>query len=71
MLAQVAEFHECFEVVEDPRVAGRCDHPLDSVLFLVVAAVIARADGPVEIEEFGVEKEEWLAGFVDFPNGIP
>ncbi len=59
------------ELVDDPRVSGRCDHPLHSVLFLVVAAVISNADGPAEIEQFGREREDWLSRFVDFPNGIP
>ena len=72
MLAfQVASFQACFEVVEEPRVAGRCDHPLNSILFLTVAAVISGADGPADIEDFGIEKREWLEQFVDFPAGIP
>lgn len=69
--AQVLSFQQCLEVVEDPRVTGRCDHPLDTILFLVVAAVIAGADGPSEIEDFGKEKHDWLARFVDLPAGIP
>ncbi len=69
--AQVLSFQQCLEVVEDPRVTGRCDHPLDTVLFLVVAAVIAGADGPSEIEDFGKEQHEWLARFVELPAGIP
>jgi predicted transposase YbfD/YdcC len=68
---QVLAFQECFEVVEDPRVKGRCDHPLESVLFLVVAAVIAGADGPADIEDFGIEKQEWLEQFIVLPSGIP
>ena len=68
---QVVEFHKCFETVEDPRVGGRCDHPLDSILFLIVTAVIAGADGPADIEEFGTDKEDWIAQFVDLPAGIP
>lgn len=68
---QMLSFQECFEVVEDPRVGGRCDHPLDSILFLVVAAVIAGADGPCDIEDFGKEKHDWLEQFIQLPNGIP
>lgn len=68
---QIVQFHECFECVEDPRVRGKCQHPLHSLLFLITAAVIAGADGPTEIEEFGLEKEDWLSEFVDFPEGIP
>lgn len=69
--AQVLSFQQCVELVEDPRVAGRCDHPLDTILFLVVSAVIAGADGPSEIEEFGKEKQDWLARFVELPAGVP
>ncbi len=68
---QIAEFQACFEIVEEPRVAGRCDHPLDSVLFLIVAAAISGADGPVEIEDFGKNRQDWLKQFVDLPAGIP
>ena len=68
---QVVQFHECFAYVDDPRMRGKCDHPLHSLLFLITSAVIAGADGPTEIEEFGIEKEDWLAEFVDFPEGIP
>lgn len=68
---QLVSFEFCFEIVSDPRVQGRSCHPLNSVLFLVVAAVISGADGPVEIEDFGKERQHWLEQFVDFPSGIP
>lgn len=68
---QLIAFQECFEVVDDPRVAGRCEHPLDSILFLVVTAVIAGADGPADIEDFGIEKQDWLEQFIELPAGIP
>lgn len=71
LASQVESFHSCFEIVQEPRVAGRCDHPLESILFLVVAAVISGADGPADIEDFGNEKQEWLEQFVEFPAGIP
>lgn len=65
------EFHDCFDQVEDPRVSGRTSHPLNSILFLVVAATIADADGPEEIECFGKERVDWLSQFADFSAGIP
>lgn len=67
----VRKFHDCFQHVDDPRVKGRCDHSLHSILFLVVSAVIANADGPAEIEEFALEKREWLEQFIELENGIP
>lgn len=71
LASQAISFQACFEIVEEPRVAGRCDHPLNSILFLVVAAVISGADGPADIEDFGIAKREWLEQFVEFPAGIP
>jgi hypothetical protein len=68
---QFAEFHECFNFIEDPRVKGRCGHSLDTILFLIVTAVIAGADGPSDIETFGVEKGDWIEQFVDLSNGVP
>lgn len=71
MLSQIDVFHDCFDRVEDPRVPGRTTHPLNSILFLVVAAMIADADGPEEIEDFGNERLDWLSQFADFSEGIP
>ena len=71
MLSHVDMFHDCFDQVEDPRVSGRTTHPLNSILFLVVAATIADADGPEEIECFGNERVDWLSRFADFSEGIP
>jgi predicted transposase YbfD/YdcC len=71
VVEQIASFQSCFEIVDDPRVQGRSFHPLNSVLFLVVSAVISGADGPSEIEDFGKEREDWLKQFVDLPHGVP
>lgn len=68
---QVSEFQSCFEFVEDPRMTRKCAHPLNSILFLVVAAVIVGAEGPSDIQGFGEQKEDWLRKYVDLPNGIP
>lgn len=71
MFSQIDVFHDCFEQIDDPRVAGRTTHPLHSILLLVVAAMIADADGPEETEDFGKERIDWLSPFADFSNGIP
>jgi len=57
--------------VSDPRRSGSVYHPLPSVLFIAVSAVICSADSWVAIEEWGKDKKEWLATFLDLPNGIP
>ncbi|MEL6106043.1 MAG: ISAs1 family transposase [Planctomycetota bacterium] len=71
MRSLIGEFHDCFDRVEDVRVQGRVVHPMNSILFLIVTAVIADCDGPEEIEEFGNDRLDWLSQFADFSEGIP
>ncbi len=63
-------FLEHFAVIEDPR-TRESPHRLDELLFLSVCATIAGADGPFDIEDFGVQQEEWLRKHLALPNGIP
>jgi len=60
-----------FRNIEDPRVAGRCDHRLIDIIVIGVCAMIAGAETWVDVENFGNAKEEWLSGFLELPNGIP
>jgi predicted transposase YbfD/YdcC len=66
-----ASFLEIFESVQDPRVVGRCAHSLESILLLVLCAVISRANEITEIEYYGLAREKQLSKLVSFPNGIP
>jgi len=67
----LVSFEECFEFVEDPRVVGRTTHSLHTILFIVVAATIAGADGPEDMEKFAIRKKDWLKRFVDLSRGMP
>ena len=67
----LVSFEECFEHVEDPRVVGRSTYSLHTILFLVVAATVAGADGPEDMEKFAKRKEDWLKRFVDLSRGVP
>jgi predicted transposase YbfD/YdcC len=67
----VASFEKCFDGVEDPRVVGRTTHSLHAILFIVVAATIAGADGPEDMEKFAKRKKDWLKRFVDLSRGVP
>jgi len=60
-----------FRNIEDPRVAGRCDHRLIDIIVIGVCAMIAGAETWVDVENFGNAKEERLSGFLELPNGIP
>ena len=67
----VANLTVCFGELVDPRVEGRCDHQLIDIIIIAVCAMIAGAESWVDVETFGKVKEEWLAGFLELPNGIP
>ena len=60
-----------FDDLQDPRMDRTKDHPLESIIFISVAAITCGADSWNEIEEFGQAKHDWLATVVPLPNGIP
>ncbi len=64
-------FEDYFQAVDDPRVVPRCTHSLHAILFLAVAATIAGADGPEDMEKFAKRKSGWLKQFVDLARGVP
>jgi predicted transposase YbfD/YdcC len=63
-------FTEHFSSIQDPRTRP-VEHLLHDILFLSVCATIAGADGPSDIEEFGVTHLEWLRRYVPMENGVP
>ncbi|MYD91318.1 MAG: transposase family protein [Caldilineaceae bacterium SB0662_bin_9] len=66
-----ASLRGCLEEVSDPRSAHACRHPLTSVLFLALTAVIGGADTWVEVEEFGQDHRAWFERWLCLPHGIP
>ena len=60
-----------FAGLEDPRVERTKQHKLLDILILAICGIICGAEGWVEIEEFGKEKEAWLKTMLELPNGIP
>ena len=59
------------KLIEDPRSHINLDHDLVDIIFLVLAAIALGCNGWKSINEFGVEKLEWLRQHRDFDNGIP
>ena len=71
MASQLVEsFREYFQCIEDPRSRDSV-HRLDEILFLAVCATIAGADGPSDIEQFGLDQIAWLQRFIPLSNGVP
>lgn len=66
-----ASLNQYFGSIPDPRVERTRAHQLLDIITIALFAVLAGADGWVAIETYGKSKQEWLAGFLDLPNGIP
>lgn len=59
------------EEIPDYRQQGKVHHPLVSLVFSAIVATIAGADDWECIEEFVIERMEWLNKYVSFPYGAP
>jgi predicted transposase YbfD/YdcC len=65
-------FFEHFSDIKDPRIHNHnFRHNIFDILVITVLATICGADGWIEIQRFGEDKEEWLRTFLELPNGIP
>ena len=60
-----------FDDLKDPRMERTQKHPMESLVFISVAAVACGADTWNEIQEWGEAKADWLSTLVPLPNGIP
>ena len=66
-----AAFQDHFGNLADPRVERTRRHPLVNILFLAVCGVLSGADSFAAIQEFGTDRKQWFARFLDLSNGIP
>lgn len=57
--------------VPDPRMTRTQRHELLDILVIALCAVIGGADHWTEVVEFGQARQQWFAGFLKLPNGIP
>ena len=60
-----------FAAMDDPRIERTKRHKLLDIIIIAICGMICGAEGWVEIEEFGKEKEAWLKTILELPNGIP
>ena len=60
-----------FSDLPDPRVDRTKLHLLIDIVTIALCAVICGAETYEEMETFGESKHEWLATFLELPNGIP
>lgn len=60
-----------FSGLPDPRSARGVRHKLEDIIVISVLAFICNADDYVDIREYGLANEEWLASFLSLKHGIP
>lgn len=58
-------------VIPDPRREASVDHPLPTILFIAVCAVICGAETVMDIERWSKAKAAWLETLIPLPYGIP
>ena len=67
-------FPDCldtFRQLPDPRQSPATRHYFGEILFIALAATISGMDGFDDIEVFSREREDWLRGYLELPNGLP
>lgn len=58
-------------MIVDERVIGYTLHSVESIILLIIFAIIARSNTFVEIYIFGCSHFEWLSKYIKFENGMP
>lgn len=72
MLPKLLDPRPYFADLPDPRRETRNKlHPLQDMLMIVLCAVLSGVEDWGGMADFAQEKEAWLQGFLDLPNGIP
>jgi DDE_Tnp_1-associated len=64
------KFQEYFTEIKDPRVERTKLHSLTDIITISIISVIAGAVGWEDIEEYGLNKKEWLSTFLKLEFGI-
>lgn len=62
---------EHLTLIEETRSDINRKHDLVDVMFLVISAIMARAEGWHDIETYGDAKADWLRQYRPFTHGIP
>ena len=70
--AELIRMKDHLTQIPDPRRQwGNLRHKLVNILIIALCTVIIREDEFDAMEDWGLEREEWLRGFLELPNGIP
>ena len=62
---------EISEVRDPRRKYGNLRHKLEDIIIIGLLSTICLGEDFADMEEFGVERKDWLCDFLELPNGIP
>ena len=62
---------EVSQIKDTRRQWGNLRHKLVDIIIIGLCTVITRGEDFDDMEEFGLEREQWLRVFLELPNGIP
>mgnify|MGYP001576786240 CR=1 FL=1 len=62
---------EHIRIISDPRAEKNKRHPLETIVFISICAVICGAESWVDLQRYGELKKEWLSKHVDLSQGVP
>lgn len=62
---------EHIRIISDPRAEKNRQHPLETIVFIAICAVICGAESWVDLQRYGKLKGEWLSKHVDLSRGVP
>jgi len=67
----ISSLVDSFSEVTDPRVNRQRRHCFMDIIIIAMLAVMSNADTWKDIQIWGVANQQWLATFLELPNGIP
>lgn len=70
-MAKTKSLIDHFLIVSDPRINRRKKHNLIDIIVIAICGVICSCETWVDIEEYGLSKEDWFKQFLELPGGIP
>jgi len=62
---------DLIQEIDDPRLRGKVHHPLETIVFITLCAVLSGSDTWSDIELYGYGKKDWFSKYVNLDNGIP
>lgn len=66
---QLTSLAETCEHIDDPRTPINILHPVENIVSIAIAAILAGSEGPKSIARWARTKREWLKTWLDLPEG--